>query len=343
MSKQKTALIAGATGQDGAYLSELLLSHGYRVLAGFRRTSTKNEWRFEKLGIRNHPNLDFVQLDVTDLASISRILLSRSVDEVYNLAAQSFVGVSFEQPILTANSTGIGAVNLLEAIRQFSKDTRYYQASTSEMFGGLQETDLDEKTPFNPRSPYAAAKVYAHNMTELYRDAYELHASAGILFNHESPLRGEEFVTRKITTAVASIALGSESLLRLGNLDAKRDWGFAGDYVTGMWQMVQQAEPDTFVLATSQSISVREFVALSFQAIDIEIGFDGINEHEVGFDAKTGKKLVEIDPVFFRPAEVNYLLGNYSKAHSQFGWSPTMTVADLSEIMVKSDIQSLQN
>lgn len=343
MANLRTALITGATGQDGAYLAEFLLSKGYQVLAGFRRTSTKNEWRFEKLGLINHPNLEFVQLDVTDFPSVCNLFLARNIDEVYNLAAQSFVGVSFEQPILTANATGLGAVNLLEAIRQLRKDTRFYQASTSEMFGGLQHSILDENSNFNPRSPYAAAKVYAHNMTELYRSAYGLHASAGILFNHESPLRGEEFVTRKISIAVAKIALGESEVLKLGNLDAKRDWGYAGDYVKGMWAMVQREVPETYVLATSNTISVRDFVTMSFKAAGIEISFEGSNQSEVGLDSNSGKKLVEIDPVFYRPAEVEFLLGSYSKAQSELGWTPDMNVEELSRIMVTSDIQHLQN
>jgi len=267
----KTALITGITGQDGAYLAQLLLEKGYKVAGTYRRTSSVNLWRIEELGIAAHPNLSLVEYDLTDLGSSLRLLDAVEPSEVYNLAAQSFVGVSFDQPVTTANITGIGAVNLLEAIRHTDPGIRFYQASTSEMFGKVQAVPQDEETPFYPRSPYGVAKLYAHWMTVNYRESYGIFGSSGILFNHESPLRGREFVTRKITNAVAQIALGDQRPLELGNMDARRDWGFAKEYVEGMWRMLQVDEPDTYVLATNRTETVRDFVSMAFKAAGLTI------------------------------------------------------------------------
>ena len=274
----KTAVITGITGQDGAYLTELLLGKGYRVYGTYRRTSSVNFWRLEELGVASHDNLKLVEYDLTDLSSTIRLLQTSKATEVYNLAAQSFVGVSFEQPITTGEITGIGAVHLLEAIRIVNLDIRFYQASTSEMFGKVQAIPQNESTPFYPRSPYGVAKLYAHWMTVNYRESYGIFGSSGILFNHESPLRGKEFVTRKITDSVAKIKLGKLDVLELGNIDAKRDWGFAKDYVEGMWRILQAEKPDTYVLATNRTQTVREFVTMAFQAADISLNWQGENE-----------------------------------------------------------------
>jgi GDPmannose 4,6-dehydratase len=297
-----TAIITGITGQDGAYLAELLLTKGYKVYGTYRRTSSVNFWRLEDVGVRDHPNLQLVEHDVTDLSSSIRLMQHSGVREVYNLAAQSFVGVSFDQPITTAEITGIGPVNLLEAIRVVDPSIRFYQASTSEMFGKVQAIPQVEETAFYPRSPYGVAKLYAHWMTVNYRESYGIHASSGILFNHESPLRGREFVTRKITDAVAKIRLGKLDCLSLGNIDAKRDWGFAKEYVEGMWLMLQADEPDTFVLATNRTETVRDFVRMAFKAADIEVVFSGSDESEVAIDVSTGRTVMRVDPRFYRPA-----------------------------------------
>ena len=276
----KTAVITGITGQDGAYLTELLLGKGYTVYGTYRRTSSVNFWRLEELGVENHPNLHLVEYDLTDLSSSIRLLQNSGATEVYNLAAQSFVGVSFEQPITTAEITGIGPVNLLEAIRIVNPKIKFYQASTSEMFGKVQAIPQIESTPFYPRSPYGVAKLYAHWMTINYRESYNIFATSGILFNHESPLRGREFVTRKITDSVAKIKLGKLPVLELGNIDAKRDWGYAKDYVEGMWRMLQAAEPDTFVLGTNRTETVRDFVTMAFKATGVDIDWKGQAEQE---------------------------------------------------------------
>ncbi len=276
----KTAIITGVSGQDGAYLTQLLLDKGYLVYGTYRRTSSVNFWRIEELGIQNHPNLKLVEFDLTDLSASIRLLQATGATEVYNLAAQSFVGVSFDQPLTTAEITGIGAVNLLEAIRIVNPKIRFYQASTSEMFGKVQAIPQVESTPFYPRSPYGVAKLYAHWMTINYRESYGIFGSSGILFNHESPLRGREFVTRKITDTVAKIKLGKSGVLELGNLDAKRDWGFAKEYVEGMWRMLQASEPDTYVLATNRTETVRDFVSMAFKAVGIAVDFQGDAEKE---------------------------------------------------------------
>jgi GDPmannose 4,6-dehydratase len=333
------AIVTGITGQDGAYLAHLLLEKGYTVYGTFRRTSSVNFWRIEELGIEKHPNLNLVEYDLTDLSSSIRLLQTTQATEVYNLAAQSFVGVSFEQPITTAEITGIGAVNLLEAIRIVNPKIRFYQASTSEMFGKVQAIPQLESTPFYPRSPYGVAKLYAHWMTVNYRESYDIFASSGILFNHESPLRGREFLTRKVSDSVAKIKLGKLDTLELGNLDAKRDWGFAKEYVEGMWRMLQAEKPDTYVLATNRTVTVRDFVSMAFKAVDVEIVWEGGGEHERGLCAKTGKVLTRINPKFYRPAEVDLLIGDPGKAQRELGWEPKTDLETLCKMMVDADLR----
>ena len=338
MSNNKSAIITGITGQDGAYLAQLLLEKGYTVYGTYRRTSSVNFWRIEELGIEKHANLKLVEYDLTDLASSVRLLQNTGATEVYNLAAQSFVGVSFDQPLATAAITGLGPVHLLEAIRIVNPKIRFYQASTSEMFGKVQAIPQTEDTPFYPRSPYGVAKLYAHWMTINYRESYGIFGASGILFNHESPLRGREFVTRKITDTVAKIKLGKAEVLELGNLDAKRDWGFAKEYVEGMWRMLQADEPDTYVLATNRTETVRSFVELAFKAVDIQIDWSGKDEQEIGKCAKSGKTLVRINPQFYRPAEVDLLIGSPARATEKLGWKPTTTLEELCAMMVKADL-----
>jgi len=339
----KTAIITGITGQDGAYLTELLLEKGYKVYGTYRRTSSVNFWRLEEVGALGHPNLELVEHDLTDLGASIRLMQKAQPDEVYNLAAQSFVGVSFDQPVTTAEITGIGAVNLLEAIRIVNPKIRFYQASTSEMFGEVQQIPQTEATPFYPRSPYGVAKLYAHWMTVNYRESYGIFGTSGILFNHESPLRGKEFVTRKITDAAARIALGQQGSLELGNLAAKRDWGYAKEYVEGMWRMLQADEPDTFVLATNRTETVRDFVSLAFKAVDIHLEWQGSEENERGIDSRTGKAVVVVNPRFYRPAEVDLLIGNPEKAKNALGWEPKTTLENLCRLMVDADLQRVQS
>lgn len=335
----KIAVVTGITGQDGAYLAELLLDKGYKVYGTYRRTSSVNFWRIEELGIAKHENLHLVEYDLTDLAASIRLLNETKATEIYNLAAQSFVGVSFDQPITTAEITGIGPLNLLEAIRIINPKIRFYQASTSEMFGKVQAIPQIESTPFYPRSPYGVAKLYAHWITVNYRESYDIFACSGILFNHESPLRGREFVTRKITDTVAKIKLGLTDILELGNLDAKRDWGFAKEYVEGMWRMLQADKPETYVLATNRTETVRDFVTMAFKAAGINILFSGKDESEVGKDAATGNILVRINPKFYRPAEVELLIGNPEKAFADLGWKPETSLEKLCEMMVEADLR----
>lgn len=338
----KTAVITGVTGQDGAYLAELLLSKGYKVFGTYRRTASTNYWRIEELGIRNHPNLHLVEYDLTDLSASIRLMEKTRPDEVYNLAAQSFVGVSFDQPIATAHITGLGAVNLLEAIRIVNPKIRFYQASTSEMFGEVQEIPQREATPFYPRSPYGVAKLYAHWMTINHRESYDIFGSSGILFNHESPLRGLEFVTRKITDGLAKVKLGKQPFIELGNMDAKRDWGFAKDYVEGMWRILQASKPDTFVLATGRTETVRDFVAMTCKALDMEISWRGQGVEEEGVNTKTGDVIVKINPQFYRPAEVDLLVGDASKAKNELGWEATTTLEELCAMMVDADLRRIK-
>ncbi len=339
----KKAIITGITGQDAAYLAELLLDKGYHVFGTYRRTSSTNFWRIEELGVDKHPNLTLLEYDLIDLSSAYRIISEVEPDEIYNLAAQSFVGVSFTQPIATAEITGIGAMNLLEAIRSINPKIKFYQASTSEMFGKVHAIPQSEDTPFHPRSPYGVAKVFAHWATLNYQESYNMFATSGILFNHESPLRGKEFVTRKITDAVAKIHLGKQDLLELGNMDAKRDWGYAKEYVDGMYRMLQIDEPGTFVLATNKTQTVRDFVSLAFKAIEVDITWKGKGEKEIGFDDKTGKELIKVNPKFYRPAEVDLLIGDASKANDKLNWKPKTTLEELCDMMVKKDIERNQN
>ncbi|MCR9104919.1 MAG: GDP-mannose 4,6-dehydratase [Gammaproteobacteria bacterium] len=334
----KNAVVTGVTGQDGAYLASLLLDKGYRVHGACRRTSSVNLWRMEELGIVGHENLNLIDYDLTDPMDARRVLEESEATEVYNLAAQSFVGVSFKQPMATSEITGLGALNLLEAIRSVDTSIRFYQASTSEMFGKVQAIPQNEDTPFYPRSPYGVAKLFAHWMTVNYRESYDIFGSSGILFNHESPLRGKEFVTRKITDTVARIKLGLSDVLELGNLDAKRDWGYAKDYVEGMWRMLQADEPDTFVLATNRTETVRDFVELAFAAIDVELEWSGKEDNEIGVCKSTGRTLVKVNPQFYRPAEVELLIGDPAKAKRVLGWEPTTTLEQLCEMMVTADL-----
>lgn len=335
----KHAVVTGVTGQDGAYLAQLLLGKGYKVFGTYRRTSTIDFWRMRELGIYDHEQLHLVEHDLTDLSSSIRLLQLSEPAEVYNLAAQSFVGTSFEQPITTAEITGLGALNLLEAIRIVNPKIRFYQASTSEMFGKVQEIPQTENTPFYPRSPYGVAKLYAHWMTINYRESYDIFGACGILFNHESPLRGKEFVTRKITDAIARVKLGQLDYFELGNLDAKRDWGFAGDYVEGMWKMLQASSPDTYVLATGRTETVRTFVELSCRAADIPIAFQGAGAEEVVINKNTGKAIIRVSEKFYRPAEVDLLIGDASKANADLHWKASTTLEELCESMVSSDIR----
>jgi GDPmannose 4,6-dehydratase len=346
-ARRKSALITGATGQDGAYLAELLLGKGYVVHGIKRRSSSFNTARVDHLyqdphekGVSYHLHYG----DVTDATNLIRIVQLTQPDEIYNLAAQSHVQVSFETPEYTANADAIGALRILEAIRILGreKQTRFYQASTSELYGKVQEVPQSETTPFYPRSPYAAAKLYAHWITVNYREAYGMHASNGILFNHESPIRGETFVTRKITRAVAAIELGFQQKLFLGNLNAKRDWGHARDYVEGMWLIVQQDTPDDYVLATGESHSVREFVEKAFACIGRTIDWKGAGADEQGIDRKTGAALVAVDPRYFRPTEVDQLIGNPQKAYRKLGWRHRVTFDELVREMVTADLAAIR-
>jgi GDPmannose 4,6-dehydratase len=345
--RTKSALITGATGQDGAYLAELLLGKGYVVHGIKRRSSSFNTARVDHLyrdpheeGVRFHLHYG----DVTDATNLIRIVQETQPDEIYNLAAQSHVQVSFETPEYTANADAIGTLRLLEAIRILGREklTRFYQASTSELYGKAQETPQKETTPFYPRSPYAAAKLYAHWITVNYREAYGMHASNGILFNHESPIRGETFVTRKITRAVAAIELGLQATLFLGNLNAKRDWGHARDYVEGMWRIVQQDEPDDYVLATGEAHSVREFVEKAFACVGRAIVWKGAGADEKGLDQNSGHVLIAVDPRYFRPTEVDALIGDPRKAHNKLGWRHRVTFDELVQDMVKSDLEAVR-
>ncbi len=338
----RTALVTGITGQDGAYLAQLLLDKGYTVYGTYRRTSSVNFWRIEELGIQNHPSLHLVEYDLTDLGSSIALVQKVQPDEIYNLAAQSFVGVSFDQPNTTAQITGIGALNLLEAIRLVNPKIRFYQASTSELFGKVQAIPQVEETPFYPRSPYGVAKLYAHWMTVNYRESYDIFGCSGILFNHESPLRGREFVTRKITDSAAKIKLGQLDCVELGNLDAKRDWGYAKEYVEGMWRMMQADTPDTYVLATNRTETVRDFVRMAFKGAGITVDFKGSAEKETAIDVATGKTVMRVNPRFYRPAEVELLIGNPAKAKAKLGWEPSTSLEQLCQMMVEADLRRNQ-
>ena len=339
----KKAIITGITGQDGAYLAELLLEKGYEVYGTYRRSSSMNFWRIEELGIQNNPNLHLLEYDLNDQTSNIRLIDKVQPDEIYNLAAQSFVGVSFDQPISTAYTTGVGCLHLLEAIRIINPKIRFYQASTSEMFGKVQQIPQTEDTDFYPRSPYGVSKLFAHWSTINYRESYDIFGVSGILFNHESPLRGREFVTRKITDTVAKIHLGKQDKLELGNLDAQRDWGYAKEYVDGMYRMLQYKDAETFVLATNETHTVRKFVDLSFKEIDIELEWKGTAENEKGYCTKSGKELVAINPKFYRPAEVELLIGSAQKANDLLNWKPTTGLDELCSLMVTADIKRNEN
>ncbi len=334
----KNALITGINGQDGSYLAELLLEKGYNVYGLMRRKSVVDYGNVEHIKDKIH----FIYADMTDIVSLINAMEISQADEVYNLAAQSFVGTSWEQPLATANIDALGVTNMLEAIRKVKPSARFYQASTSEMFGLVQEIPQTEKTPFYPRSPYGVAKLYGHWITKNYRESYDMYACSGILFNHESERRGKEFVTRKITDAVARIKLGVQDHLELGNMDSKRDWGHSKDYVYAMWLMLQQDEADDYVIATNETRTVREFVVTAFAKAGIEIEFEGTGVDEVGKDKATGKVVVKINPVFFRPAEVDILIGNPAKADSKLGWVRNISFDELVERMVKNDLELVE-
>jgi GDPmannose 4,6-dehydratase len=335
------ALITGITGQDGAYLAQLLLDKGYEVFGAYRRSASANLWRLDELGITD--SIKLVAFDLLEYSNIQRVLEKVQPDEVYNLAAQSFVALSFEQPLYTGDTDALGVTRLLEAIRVVNPKIRFYQASTSEMYGKVQEIPQSETTPFYPRSPYGVAKLYAHWMTVNYRESYGIHASSGILFNHESPLRGIEFVTRKITTTLAKIHCGQAQVLELGNLDAKRDWGFARDYVEGMWRMVQQDQADDYVLATGETHSVRDFVNWAAQTLGMDLDWLETGESEHGVDRATGKTVVRVNPEFYRPAEVELLIGTPEKAMRVLGWKPATPIVDLVAAMTKADLARVQS
>lgn len=334
---RKVAFITGITGQDGAYLAEILLANNYKVFGGFRRLSAPNFSRLEELGIIKKINL--VETDLLDPSNLARIIRDVKPTEVYNLGAQSYVAHSFKNPILTGNVTGMGVTNLLEAIRIVNPEIKFYQASTSELYGLAKEFPQNEETPFYPRSPYAIAKLYGHWMTVNYRESYNIFATAGILFNHESPLRGVEFVTRKITDAVAKIFHGKLNHFDIGNMDVRRDWGYAKDYAQGMWLMMQAEKPDNYVLATNESHSVREWIEVCFNYIGRTIKWEGTGKNEVGRDARSGKVLVKVNPEFYRPAEVQSVIGDYSKAKRELGWEPKVRFRELVELMLKNDLE----
>lgn len=333
----KTAIVTGVTGQDGAWLSQRLLEHGYKVLGAVRRTSSRDFWRLKHLGIFDR--VELVDLDLLEYSNIFETIKAIRPDEFYNLAAQSFVGVSFRQPISTLNIDGLAVAHILDILKTISPSTKFYQASTSEMFGKVNSSPQDEESPFHPRSPYGCAKLLAHWLTINYQESYGMYCCSGILFNHESQLRGPEFVTRKITTHVASRRHGQRQPLELGNLDARRDWGFAKDYVEGMHLMLQQERPDTFVLATGATCTVRRFVEMAFDIAGSTVSWDGAGVDEVGRDARTGETLVRVNPKLMRPAEVESLIGNPQKARERLGWVARTDVAALVEIMVKADLQ----
>lgn len=347
MEKRKVALITGITGQDGSYLAELLLEKGYEVHGIIRRASTFNTKRIDHL--YQDPHEEDVKLflhygDITDSSNLNRLIEKIKPTEIYNLAAQSHVGVSFDSPEYTAEATGVSTLRILDAIRESGVKTKFYQASTSELFGGLPDTaPQSEKTPFYPKSPYGVAKLYSYWITVNYRESYDIFACNGILFNHESPRRGETFVTRKITRAAAAIHLGMQDKLYLGNLDAKRDWGHAKDYVEGMWRILQQDKPQDYVLSMNETHTVREFVELAFAELGYDIEWQGTGVDEKGIDKNTGKVLVEVDPKYFRPAEVELLWGDSTKARTELGWEPKYSFMDLVKEMVQSDLEEMKN
>ncbi|WP_439141842.1 GDP-mannose 4,6-dehydratase [Pseudooctadecabacter sp.] len=335
----KKAFITGITGQDGAYLAQLLLEKGYEVHGGVRRISQPETTRLDILGVAKDVHLH--EFDLSESYSIFRTLRDIQPDEFYNLAAQSFVGASWELPVYTADVDGMAVVRILDTLRTVSPHTRFYQASTSEMFGLVQEVPQSETTRLYPRSPYGVAKVYGHYITMNYRESFDMHASSGILFNHESPLRGKEFVTRKITLGLAALAKGGTDAIELGNMDAKRDWGFAGDYVEGMWRMLQQDVADDYVLATNETTTIRDFFTFAAEAIGMDLEWSGEGEAETATDKKSGKLVMKVNPKFYRPAEVDLLIGDATKAKEKLGWEPTVRVRELAAMMAKSDFDAL--
>jgi GDPmannose 4,6-dehydratase len=331
----RTALITGISGQDGAYLAKALLGRGYRVVGAYRRTSALPTGRLEELGIAD--DVELVDMELLEASNIRRVLEMLKPDEIYNLAAQSFVGLSFELPLYTCDVDAMGVLRLLEAMREVYPKARLYQASTSEMFGNARETPQNERTPFYPRSPYGVAKLFAHWCVVNYREAHGLYACSGILFNHESPLRGLEFVTRRVTNGLARVALGEQDTLSIGNLEAKRDWGFAGEYVEGIWRMLQQDKADDYVLATGRTATVRDFVNGAATAFGFELEWCGKGEAERAVDKKSGRTIIAVDPRLYRPAEVQLLLGDASKAKAELGWEPKTHLEELIQMMVRAD------
>ena len=338
-TRHKRAFITGITGQDGAYLAQLLLEKGYEVHGGMRRNAQAERARLETLGIADQVILH--DLDLSEMTNIFRLIRDVPVDEFYNLAAQSFVGASWEQPLYAGDVNGMGVVRILDTLRTLAPETRFYQASTSEMFGLVRAVPQAETTPFYPRSPYGVAKAYGHYITVNYRESFGMHASCGILFNHESPLRGEEFVTRKITRGLARIARGGNEVIQLGNLSARRDWGFAGDYVEGMWRMLQQDTADDYVLATGVTTPIRDFASFAAEALDMPLDWQGEGVNEVATDRRTGRRVIEVNPAFFRPAEVDLLVGDASRARRMLGWRPRVDVRGLAAMMARADYDAV--
>jgi len=337
----KIALITGISGQDGAYLAKLLLDKGYKVIGGERRSASSTLWRLNHLGIQN--DLEIVDFELAEFTNIIRTIENCQPDEIYNLAAQSFVAASFEMPTMTADVTGLGVSRVLEAIRTVNHKIKFYQASSSEMFGKVQEIPQNENTPFYPRSPYAVAKVFGHWMTINYRESYDMFACSGILFNHESPLRGEQFVTRKITKALSRIKLGKQKTLELGNINSKRDWGFAGDYVEGMYKMLQHKIPDDYVLSTNETHSVREFINICCAKLNIDLEWNGKKIDEVGIDKSSGKTIIKMNPRFYRPSEVDILIGDSSKAREILNWNNKVSFDKLVDLMLEYDYKIEEN
>lgn len=331
----KKALITGITGQDGSYLAELLLEKGYKVYGMVRRSSTENFERIQHI----KDKIELKEGDLLDQLSLINLIEESEVDEIYNLAAQSFVPTSWKKPLLTGEFTALGVTRMLEAVRHVNKNLKFYQASSSEMFGKVKETPQNENTPFYPRSPYGVAKVYGHFITVNYRESYGIFACSGILFNHESPRRGFEFVTRKVTNAVTMIKLGMQDELCVGNLNAKRDWGYAGDYVKMMWMMLQEQEPDDYVIGSGETRSVRELIEIAFSCVNINVRWEGSGLNEKGYDADTGKRIVSVDPNFYRPAEVDLLIADPTKAKEKLGWQPEVSFQELINMMVESDME----
>lgn len=338
---KKTALITGVSGQDGAYLSKLLLKKGYRVIGGERRSASGSLWRLKDLNIEN--DVEITDFELSEFTNIYRTIEKYKPNEIYNLAAQSFVGASFEMPTMTSDITGLGVSRILEAIRQINPGIKFYQASSSEMFGKVSETPQTENTPFYPRSPYGIAKLFGHWMTINYKEAYNIFACSGILFNHESPLRGEQFVTKKITMGLSKIKLGLIEYLELGNLDSKRDWGYAGDYVEAMYLMLQNDKPDNYVISTGETFSVKDFINTSCNELQIDIEWQGSGIDETAIDKKTGKSIIRINPKFYRPTEVDLLLGNSTKAKKMLKWKPKTNFYELVSKMIEYDYNKLKN